>query len=441
MNAGPGPRARRSAATSSRSAPARAGVPHGGIALALAGGGPLGGIYEIGALAALDEALEGIDFNALDIYVGVSAGGFVAAGLANGITPAQMVRKLIDSRGDPGLVALRPEALLRPAFAEYRRRAASVPGLLAQSLRHYLGDPLRGNLVESFQRLGRAIPTGLFDSAGIDAFLKDLFARHGRSNDFRNLRARLFLVATDLDSGESVAFGGPGHDDVPISTAVRASAALPGMYPPVEIGGRYYVDGALKKTLHASIALRQGARLVLCVNPLVPYDSALARARGAGEGSSLVAGGLPVVLSQTFRAIIHSRMQVGMAKYGAEYRNADVVLFEPGRDDATLFFTNVFSYASRKRLAEHAYRRTRVDLFRRRHEIGPVLARHGIRIRLDVLRDRTRSLFAEAARAAVARAHHGAARIADELGRTLDDLDRWLGERERRRAAGSRVAR
>jgi NTE family protein len=62
------------------------------VALALAGGGPLGAIYEIGALCALDEALEGLDFTALDHYVGVSAGGFIAAGLANGMSPHRRFR-------------------------------------------------------------------------------------------------------------------------------------------------------------------------------------------------------------------------------------------------------------------------------------------------------------------------------------------------------------
>ena len=100
-----------------------------------------------------------------------------------------------------------------------------------------------------------------------------MFSTRGRSNDFRRLKHRLYLVATDLDTGEAVEFSAAGFDDVPISTAVQASAALPGLFPPVEIHGRYYVDGALIKTLHASVALRDGAELVLCVNPLVPFDS------------------------------------------------------------------------------------------------------------------------------------------------------------------------
>ncbi|MGA2568759.1 MAG: patatin-like phospholipase family protein, partial [Pseudolabrys sp.] len=55
--------------------------------VALAGGGPLGAIWEIGALVALDEALLGLDLADADIYVGVSSGSFIAAGLANGMTP------------------------------------------------------------------------------------------------------------------------------------------------------------------------------------------------------------------------------------------------------------------------------------------------------------------------------------------------------------------
>ena len=96
------------------------------IGLALAGGGPLGGIYEVGALLALADSLEGLDLNDLDAYVGVSSGGFVAAALANGISPAQMYRLFID---DGVEAALKPEIFLRPALGEFRRRATALPAL------------------------------------------------------------------------------------------------------------------------------------------------------------------------------------------------------------------------------------------------------------------------------------------------------------------------
>ena len=78
------------------------------IALALAGGGPVGGIYEVGAMAALAEALEGVDFTEFDIYVGVSSGALLAASVANGLEPAALARMLVENDTnevfDPGLL-------------------------------------------------------------------------------------------------------------------------------------------------------------------------------------------------------------------------------------------------------------------------------------------------------------------------------------------------
>src|SRR5512142_1796045 len=113
---------------------ARAGTPRK-MGVALAGGGPLGGIYEVGAMLALADSIEGLDFNALDVYVGVSSGGFVAAALANGISPAQMYRLFIDDGRD---AALPPALFLRPALGEFWRRAVSVPRLAAASLSTFL---------------------------------------------------------------------------------------------------------------------------------------------------------------------------------------------------------------------------------------------------------------------------------------------------------------
>ncbi|MDK9698210.1 MAG: patatin-like phospholipase family protein, partial [Siculibacillus sp.] len=335
------------------------------IGVALAGGGPLGAIYEIGALVALQDALRGVDFTACGVYVGVSSGGVIASGLANGLSPRDIHAMFIEN--ETANEAFDPEILLRPAFGEYFRRFASIPGLAFQAMEHWVADPFSKGFFASFQRLGRAIPTGIFDNTGFSAFLAKLLSAPGRTDDFRELPHKLFLVATDLDSGKAVPFGAAGWDHVPISRAVQASAALPGLFPPVEIEGRQYVDGALMKTLHASVALKEGAKLLICVNPLVPFNADLTHDDdGRGERISLIDRGLPAVMAQTFRAIIHSRMRVGMDRYRNEYPDADVVLFEPNHADAEIFFANIFSYASRKRLAQHAYERTLADLRRRR---------------------------------------------------------------------------
>jgi predicted acylesterase/phospholipase RssA len=400
-----------------------AGLRRPRIGLALAGGGPLGGIYEIGTLMALSEAIEGADFNDFDFYVGVSAGSFVAAGLANGFSPAYLCRMFIDS--ESAEIPFEPEMLLKPAFGEYLHRAATVPKLLLDALAGYLRNPLRHDPLSTFQRLTRAIPTGVFSNKEISTFLERVFSAPGRTNDFRKLSRRLYLVATDLDSGGSVAFGSAGFDHVPIARAVQASAALPGLFPPVEIDGHCYVDGALNKTLHASVALREGAELVFCINPLVPFDAESYAQQGHPQRRRLVDGGLPVVLAQTFRAIIHSRMRVGMSKYEKEFKDADVILFEPSRDDADLFFTNMFSYSGRKRLSEHAYRRTREELLRRYDDLSPRLARHGVSINRECLLDRQRSLAR-----AMAGLNRGRAKAmgmtALQLSDALDDLGRAL---------------
>jgi predicted acylesterase/phospholipase RssA len=143
--------------------------------------------------------------------------------------------------------------------------------------------PYSRGFFESFQRLARALPTGIFDSAPIGRYLRDIAQVAGRTDDFRKLRHNLFLVATDLDTAQPVAFGAPGWDDVPISLAVQASSALPGLFPPVKIGGRNYVDGALTKTLHASLALQDGAKLLICINPIVP---SILRSPGKRAGRS-----------------------------------------------------------------------------------------------------------------------------------------------------------
>jgi len=388
---------------------------HRAKGVALAGGGPLGAIYEIGALVALDEALRGFDLIDCGVYVGVSSGSFIAAGLANGLTPRAMYQMFIESESadDP----FEPELLMRPALREYARRLALLPHLLKSSAQDYLTSP--HGLVESYMQVAQAMPTGIFDNSRISQYLTGLLSTGGRTNDFRKLRNKLFLVATDLDSAEAVPFGAPGWDHVSIARAVVASAALPGLFPPVEIDGRHYVDGALVKTLHASVALREGAKLLLCINPLVPFDADAAARQAHGRRVSLVEGGLPTVLAQTFRAIIYSRMQTGMGRYRHDFPDADVLLFEPRRDDAEMFFANVFRYAERKRLSEHAYQRTRDELRRRSKELRPILARHGVTIDEAVLADRSRTL-----------SHHGRTRrrtqAAGQLDQTLDRLETLL---------------
>lgn len=385
-------------------------------ALALAGGGPLGAIYEIGALCALDEALPDLDFNAFDHYVGVSAGGFIVAGLANGLTPRQLCETFIEDR--PTTDGFDPAWLMTPAWKEIGHRLIRLPGLLGSTLWAWGAEGR--SFTHAAEQLGAALPTGLLDNEAIHRQIEHLFSQPGRSNHFHELRAQLTLVATELDTGEAAPFGRPGWDHVPISRAIQASAALPGLFPPVTIDGKHYVDGALKKTLHASVALDQGVDLLLCLNPLVPFhaephDAALPSDRQ--RIPSLVEGGFPAVMSQTFRSMIHSRLELGFKQYERSYPDTDIVLIEPDQRDAELFFANTFSYRQRREMAEHAYQQTRQMLRDRQALLAPKLARHGLHIDRDVLDDRGRQLVRPLASPNA---------VAQRLHSTLDELQARL---------------
>lgn len=370
------------------------------IALALAGGGPLGAIYEIGALCALDESLNGIDFTKLQHYVGVSAGGFIAAGLANGISPRELCTSFIEN-GNTASETFDPAWLMMPAYGEFARRGIMLPALLISALWQVTVG--REPFTQALQRLGPGLPAGIFSNEQVNVQIERLFAQGGRTNDFRQLKTQLTLVATNLDSGDAAPFGRPGWDHVPISKAVQASAALPGLFPPVEIDDNYYVDGALKKTMHASVALEQGIDLMLCLNPLVPFDATspqVAKVMRRGLPSEkhhiprIVDGGLPAVLSQTFRSLIHSRLVLGMRQYEHAYPNTDIILIEPDHRDPELYLANTFSYSQRRHLAEHAYQQTRQLLRSHKTGLSAKLWRHGITLHHEALDDPKRHLSA-----------------------------------------------
>jgi predicted acylesterase/phospholipase RssA len=185
----------------------------------------------------------------------------------------------------------------------------------------------------------------------------------------------------------------------------------------VRLNGHTYVDGALLRTVHASLVLDQGADLVISVNPLVTFDATHPRAHSHRD---LARGGLTAVMNQTFRALIQSRMQIGMAAYRERYPHSDRLLFEPDRDDEVMFFTNVFRYAERRRLANHAYQQTRRDLVLHHQVLAPLLQRHAVTLRLDRATDAKRTFDS-----CVQSAHPGIA-TASELNDTLDHLSQWI---------------
>ncbi len=105
-----------------------------------------------------------------------------------------------------------------------------------------------------------------------------------------------------------------------------------------------------------------------------------------GHGQ-VAAGGLTTVLSQTFRSMIHSRMELGLRNYARDFPQTQIVLVEPNHRDPEMYLANTFSYSQRKALADHAYQTTRAWLRGRRTQLGASFAKHGIALNAIALAD------------------------------------------------------
>ncbi len=360
------------------------------LGIVLGGGGPLGGIYEIGALRALDEALDGLNLNDLHTYVGVNAGSFVAANLANQMTPAQMCRIFVRNESD--IHPFHPGVFYKPAFSEYFQRAKAVPKILVNAWMNLLSHPHDQSILGSLTALAQAVPSGIFDNEGFHQYVSRSYNAIGRTNDFKQLRKSLIIIAADLESGETVKFGSEGLQHIQISKAIQCSMASPGLYRPVEVDDHFYVDGTLNKGMHTSVAMDDGADIVFAINPVVPIDVAQAVGAGSMSRHELSQYGMANVLSQAYRTMIHSRLTSGLRHIKRRYPKKDLILFEPIRSDANLFFSSVFSFKARKMMCEQGYQLTRASLRARSEELEPLLAFAGIRMRHDILNDENRTL-------------------------------------------------
>ncbi len=351
----------------------RSGKRRAKVALVCAGGGVTGAVYEIGCLRALDELL-GRSVLDLDLYVGISGGAFVASILAAGVSPREMYDEATTRTRTPLGVSAAP--LYRLGSLEFLRRSVKAPRVLSQALVTSLTGEGR-NWSDLAWALFELLPPGLMETAGIQEYLQRVFRSRLRSDSFADLPHELYVVAVDLDSGEAVAFGKPGWRDVPVSKAVQASTAMPGLYRPVRIGGRDYVDGGVKKTAHINLAIQSGADLVICINPIVPYLNDTSKGPLRGHLSNR---GVGWVLDQAMRIMLHGRMQYGLERYRREHPKVDILLIEPTRDDVRMFGYNIMRYSARRVVAEHGYR-TALDFFRRNAgHCRRLFAKHGIRM-------------------------------------------------------------
>jgi predicted acylesterase/phospholipase RssA len=383
----------RRAATSSqgRRAAARQRAPSK-TALVLGGGGFTGAVYEIGALRALDLLSVNRSVTEFDVFVGTSAGSFVAAMTANGISPEEMMR-VLDRQAPTPFPEIALGTLLSLNLRELASKAAVFPWRMAKlgyNIARHLGQVSALDVVLG---IAEGLPSGMYSGQGIEGYVRRVLEDEGRTDDFRRLERQLYITATDLDTCERVVFGTDGFDDVPISTAVRASTALPMVYEPVRVGDRELVDGGLISTTNLDLAVEAGARLVIVVNPLVPYVNEARRANPLHPRVSDM--GFPQIGYQAFKLMTYRRLHEIRTMWEDRYPGVDFILIEPDASDELMFRTSVMDYGSRVRIASHGFRSVTVKLAEDYPHLKQIAARHGIEVSATRVRKVVKHFAAE----------------------------------------------
>lgn len=352
----------------------------GRTALVLAGGGVSGAVYEIGALRAIDELLVNRTVNDFDIYVGTSAGALVSSFLANGVSSVDLMRVVNASHP----IAHFPESkhLFRLNTGEMLRRSLGLPRRLLRTGADALATRGRLSVLDMvFSGLGSALPSGIYDNRSYGDWMREALGLTGCSNRFDQLDRELYIIATELDNGHRKVFGA-NTPEVPISDAVAASSAVPIIYRPYRIGSKEFIDGGIRGNASLDVAIEQGAKLVVCINSLVPYDSAQ---QGAAKGNLISARGLEAVSAQATRVMLHSGLKYQIKQLQRRHPDIDIILIEPRPDDAMMFFANIMRLQDRVKIAEHGFRSVSVDLAGGYEIFKETLARYGIHISRSML--------------------------------------------------------
>jgi predicted acylesterase/phospholipase RssA len=378
-----------------KATPSSSKTPEGGrVALVLGGGGITGAAYHLGVLNAMNAMSERVGVNDFDIYVGTSAGAVVAACLANGIGPEELITANT-GRGSGTTAEIGADEIMQLDRKGILGSIVRWPLGVLGALRRYAGHPFTTSLIDGLGALAEGLPQALYNTNGTERYLRELLTQPGRSNEFDGTRRKLLITATDLDSSRRVVFGADEGPRATISDAAAASTSIPLLYAPREIDNRVYVDGGLRSTTNIDVAIGHGAKLVVCINPLVPYVHDVRHLLPTATGlpsRHIAQKGFPHIAAQTFRIMAQAQVEKELEIVSKAHPDVDVILVEPRHDDEHLFVFNLMDYASRERVARHAFESVAIDLVTRFPEYKKVLGRHGVKLSRDRLIDQLQEI-------------------------------------------------
>lgn len=312
-----------------------------GTALVLSGGATKAFYFHIGALKVLN-------LNDINSIVGTSAGAIVGGLIASEITVDTLIaslnqKELYSPHFKKAIKKFTSTSLFRPnlphlAFQSFFTTLAGVKFMLALPSLYHKQD-LVAEFLDRLILSQRHAP-GFFDASELETLFKEILP----SNDFSKTNIDLYVVATSLDSHERAVFNGlydfkdaNNHfiTDVPIHKAVRASMSIPGMFEPVKINGRYYIDGEVKQTLSMDIGLALADRIIIShtYHPVFLQDTVSVRDSGWLN-----------ILKQALQIAFYERISVWRDIYAQAYPEKQFIWIEPEEDDIRFFLAPEFSF-------------------------------------------------------------------------------------------------
>jgi len=292
-------------------------------ALVIGCGGVAGGAWSVATLAELERAL-GWDARDADVLIGTSAGALVAALLGAGVSVSCMAQSqrgeladdCWDHRIDWGNGA--PPA---PALR------LTAPGLVLQALRGHI-DPITA--------LTGLLPRGRADFGP----MQRLIARTVPDADWVSHPATWIMVV-DTKTGERVALGRDDAPKVPLQSAVCASYAIPGWYPPVSVKGETYIDGGVASPTSADMLIGTDVREAIVLAPMATRELDPPR-----KGRSRFAEGMRRHMTSIVNREVRALERAGIR----------VLRLEPGAEDIAAFGDNMMNPQRRRRVFDTAAR-------------------------------------------------------------------------------------
>jgi len=341
--------------------------------MVLCGGGITGWLWEVGVLTALQDYL-GNTAGVLEFesYVGTSAGSLAGALLAAGVPPSAIYRSVIKHHDT--YISFNREDFYGVCWSSVWHWLSGIPGRVLAGLAAFLRHPLRSSLSDVAVSLFESLPPGIFTNKNLERYVERVFARNRLPNAFAGLKRHFTATSTDLDSGERVLMGSSDNADVPLATALAASASVPVFFTPMRVKGRDLVDGGIGRVAHLDVATARGAQFAVIINPMIPL---LNTGEAPCLGRRVSEAGPAAIVNQTYKIDCMIKLRESLEGEVAAHPGLRFVLIEPSRQGLLLWQTNLMSLQWRLELMIQGYHDAAAQLEAGHAQDGPAFAAAG----------------------------------------------------------------